>query len=164
MALLQSKEEILEAINADIVSNGKKAITGDILNLIFNSIVELMGTGNSGGGASTEQVYTDFSDGTGLTEEQKVANAAIYAKAKAAYEQGSAMPLIIIDATLLYSDLSGTTNLKFTLLANTVAYFDPNDPTFSSDGTVGLMVAVSMGDISITCQILEDGSCVAQTS
>ena len=40
MALLQSKEEILEAINADIVSNGKKAITGDILNLIFNSIVD----------------------------------------------------------------------------------------------------------------------------
>ena len=50
MALLQSKEEILEAINADIVSNGKKGITGDILNLIFNSIVALMGTGSGGGG------------------------------------------------------------------------------------------------------------------
>lgn len=50
MALLQSKEEILEAINADIVSNGQKAITGDILNLIFNSIVELMGTGGGGNG------------------------------------------------------------------------------------------------------------------
>lgn len=50
MALLQSKEEILEAINADIVSNGKKGITGDILNLIFNSLVELIGKGSGGGG------------------------------------------------------------------------------------------------------------------
>lgn len=162
MALLQSKEEILEAINADIVSNGKKAITGDILNLIFNSIVELMGTGNSGGGASTEQVYTDFSDGTGLTEDQKAINAATYAKVKAAYEQGSAMPLIIIDATLLYSGLIGTTNLKLILLANTLAYFDPSDPTLASEGTVGLMVRVSMEGSSIICRIQEDGSCVAE--
>ena len=50
MVLLQSKEEILEAINADIVSNGKKGITGDILNLIFNSLVELIGKGSGGGG------------------------------------------------------------------------------------------------------------------
>lgn len=164
MALLQSKEEILEAINADIVSNGKKAITADILNLIFNSIVELMGTGNSGGGASTEQVYTDFSDGTGLTEAQKVANAAIYAKAKAAYEQGSAIPLITIDATLLYSQILGTTNLKFNLLANHVAYLDPNDPTLASGGSVGFMVGVSVEGSNIACIIQEDGSCVANMS
>lgn len=164
MALLQSKEEILEAINADIVSNGKKAITGDILNLIFNSIVELMGTGNSGGGASTEQVYTDFSDGTGLTEDQKAINAATYAKVKAAYEQGSAMPTINIDATLMYSQILGTTNMKFNLLASQVAYFDPNDPTFAGQGMVGLMVGVAMEGISIVCIIQEDGSCVAQTS
>ena len=164
MALLQSKEEILEAINADIVSNGKKAITGDILNLIFNSIVELMGTGNSGGGASTEQVYTDFSDGTGLTEDQKAANAATYAKAKAAYEQGSAMPIITMDATLLYSELLGTTNLKFVILANQVAYLDPNDPTLADGGAVGLMVAFMWMESSITCLILEDGSCVTEAS
>lgn len=50
MALLESKAALLEAINADIVSNGKKGITGDTLNLILNSIVELMGTGSGGGG------------------------------------------------------------------------------------------------------------------
>lgn len=164
MALLQSKEEILEAINADIVSNGKKAITGDILNLIFNSIVELMGTGNSGGGASTEQVYTDFSDGTGLTEDQKAINAATYAKAKAAYEQGSTMPIINVDATLLYSNMLGTNNLKFNLLSNTLAYFDPNDPTLAGQGMVGLMVAVAIEGSNIAVLIQEDGSCVADMS
>ena len=123
-----------------------------------------MGTGNSGGGASTEQVYTDFSDGTGLTEEQKVANAAVYAKAKAAYEQGSAIPLITIDMTLLYSGIMETTNLKYIVLANHVAYLDPNDPTLASNGTVGLMVGVSVEWSTITCIIQEDGSCVANMS
>lgn len=50
MALLESKKALIEAINADIVNNGKKGITGDTLNLILNSIVELMGTGSGGGG------------------------------------------------------------------------------------------------------------------
>ena len=69
MALLESKEALIEAINADIVNNGKKGITGDTLNLILNSIVELMGTGSGGGGnvynipmgmlmASEESPYT----------------------------------------------------------------------------------------------------------
>lgn len=160
-----SKTELLEMIESTITANGAKEITGASLNAALTAIVEAMGTGNSGGGASTEQVYTDFSDGTGLTEEQKVANAAVYAKAKAAYEQGSAMPLIItIDATLLYSGILETTNLKLTLLANSLAYFDPNDPTLASNGPVGLMVGVSMEGSSITCLIQEDGSCVATMS
>lgn len=50
MVLLESKEALIEAINADIVNNGKKGITGDTLNLILNSIVGLMGTGSGGGG------------------------------------------------------------------------------------------------------------------
>lgn len=50
MALLESKAALIEAINADIVNNGKKGITGDTLNLILNSIVELMETGSGGGG------------------------------------------------------------------------------------------------------------------
>lgn len=159
-----SKTELLEMIESTITANGAKEITGASLNAALTAIVEAMGTGNSGGGASTEQVYTDFSDGTGLTEEQKVANAAVYAKAKAAYEQGSAIPLITIDMTLLYSGILETTNLKYIVLANQVAYLDPNDPTLASNGTVGLMVGVSVEESSITCIIQEDGSCVAQTS
>lgn len=159
-----SKTELLEMIESTITANGAKEITGASLNAALTAIVEAMGTGNSGGGASTEQVYTDFSDGTGLTEEQKVANAAVYAKAKAAYEQGSAIPLITIDMTLLYSGILETTNLKYIVLANQVAYLDPNDPTLASNGTVGLMVGVSVEGSSITCIIQEDGSCVAQTS
>lgn len=159
-----SKTELLEMIESTITANGAKEITGASLNAALTAIVEAMGTGNSGGGASTEQVYTDFSDGTGLTEEQKVANAAVYAKAKAAYEQGSAIPLITIDMTLLYSEILETTNLKYIVLANQVAYHDPNDPTLASNGTVGLMVGVSVEGSSITCIIQEDGSCVAHTS
>lgn len=159
-----SKTELLEMIESTITANGAKEITGASLNAALTAIVEAMGTGNSGGGASTEQVYTDFSDGTGLTEDQKVANAAIYAKAKAAYEQGSAIPLITIDATLLYSQLLGTTNLKFNLLANQVAYLDPNDPTLASNASVGLLVGVSVEGSNIACIIQEDGSCVANMS
>lgn len=159
-----SKTELLEMIESTITANGAKEITGASLNAALTAIVEAMGTGNSGGGASTEQVYTDFSDGTGLTEEQKAANAAVYAKAKAAYEQGSAIPLITIDMTLLYSGILETTNLKYIILANLVAYLDPNDPTLASDGTVGLMVGLMWMESSITCIIQEDGSCVAQTS
>lgn len=71
MALLESKEALIEAINADIVSNGQKAITGDTLNLILNSIVELMGTGSGGGNvyklptelmSATEDAPYDFGD------------------------------------------------------------------------------------------------------
>ena len=113
-----SKTELLEMIESTITANGAKEITGASLNAALTAIVEAMGTGNSGGGASTEQVYTDFSDGTGLTEDQKAINAATYTKVKAAYEQGSAIPLITMDATFLYSQLIGTTNLKFNLLAN----------------------------------------------
>jgi len=159
-----SKTELLEMIESTITANGAKEITGASLNAALTAIVEAMGTGNSGGGASTEPVYTDFSDGTGLTEDQKAANAATYAKAKAAYEQGSAMSIITMDATLLYSELLGTTNLKFVILANQVAYLDPNDPTLADGGAVGLMVAFMWMESSITCIIQEDGSCVAQMS
>lgn len=159
-----SKTELLEMIESTITANGAKEITGASLNAALTAIVEAMGTGNSGGGASTEQVYTDFSDGTGLTEDQKAINAATYAKVKAAYEQGSAMPTINIDATLMYSQILGTTNMKFNLLANQVAYLDPNDPTLAGQGVVGLMVGVAMEGSSIACTIQEDGSCVAQTS
>lgn len=159
-----SETELLEMIESTITANGAKEITGASLNAALTAIVEAMGTGNSGGGASTEQIYTDFSDGTGLTEDQKAINAATYAKAKAAYEQGSAMPIINIDATLLYSGLMGTTNMKFNLLANNSAYFDPSDPTLASEGIVGLMVGFMAGGSSVTCIIQEDGSCVAQTS
>lgn len=70
MALLESKDALIEAINADIVSNGQKAITGDILNLIFNSIVGLMGTGSGGNVyklpvelmSATEDAPYDFGD------------------------------------------------------------------------------------------------------
>lgn len=159
-----STTELLEMIESTITANGAKEITGASLNAALTAIVEAMGTGNSGGGASTEQVYTDFSDGTGLTEAQKVANAAIYAKAKAAYEQGSAIPLITIDMTLPYSGILETTNLKYIVLANQVAYLDPNDPTLASNGSVGLMVGVSVEGSNIACIIQEDGSCVANMS
>ena len=161
MALLQSKEEILEAINADIVSNGNKAITGDILNLIFNSIVELMGTGSGGGGgASAEQIYTDFSDGTNLTPEQKAINAQTYAKAKSAFENGSPLPLITVDVSSMFAE--GLGSGKAELLASLTAFFDPNDAANIAANSVGLNVSLYMGGMNLTLVVGEDGSCITE--
>lgn len=156
MTLLQSKEEILAAINADIVSNGNKAITGDILNLIFNSIVELMGTG--GGGASAEQIYSDFNDGTNLTDEQKAINAQTYDKAKSAFENGSPLPLITVDVGAVLA----IGPCKAEILASLTAFFDPNDAANIEANSVGLNIAMSVQGMEVALVVSEDGSCITQ--
>lgn len=49
--MAMSKQEILEAINSTIVTNGQKGITAESLNLILNEMVESSGEGGSGEGA-----------------------------------------------------------------------------------------------------------------
>lgn len=152
MALLESKEALIEAINADIVSNGQKAITGDILNLIFNSIVQLMGTGN-GGGASAEEIYSDFSDGSSLTDGMKAKNAAVYAKAKAAYEGGTPLPLCMVDLSVL----AGSGSAKVIVLASMVGFgvMNEGDP-------VVLALQIEFMGTAIACEVSEDGNCITQ--
>ena len=152
MALLESKEALIEAINADIVSNGQKAITGDILNLIFNSIVQLMGTG-SGGGASAEEIYSDFSDGSSLTDDMKAKNAAVYAKAKAAYEGGTPLPLCMVDL----SALAGGGSAKVIVLASMVGFGVMNE----GDPVVLALQMAFMGT-SLAFEVSENGGCITQ--
>lgn len=152
MALLESKEALIDAINADIVSNGQKAITGDILNLIFNSIVQLMGTG-SGGGASAEEIYSDFSDGSSLTDDMKAKNAAVYAKAKAAYEGGTALPVCMVDV----SSLNQGGSAKLIVLASVMGF-----GVMSEGEPVVLALQIGFMGTSIACEVSEDGNCITQ--
>lgn len=153
MELLKSKEELLEAINADIVSNGQKAITGDILNLILNSIVELMGTGS--GGASAEEIYSDFSDGSSLTDDVKAKNAAVYAKAKAACEGGTALPVCMVDVSYLNQGGSA----KMIVLASTIGFGAMNEGE-----PIVLTLQVEFMGISVAFEVSENGNCITQIS
>ena len=58
--MAMSKQEILEAINSTIVTNGQKGITAESLNLILNEMVESSGEGSSGSGALRILMPADF--------------------------------------------------------------------------------------------------------
>lgn len=84
-------EEIREMVNATINENGLKQITGKTLNLALTetlaAIEEFLA--NNAGGGGLETVYIPEET---LTPEQQAANAAVFAKAKAAYEAGQPLP------------------------------------------------------------------------
>lgn len=58
--MAMSKQEILDAINSTIVTNGQKGITAESLNLILNEMVESSGEGGSGSGALRILMPADF--------------------------------------------------------------------------------------------------------
>ena len=149
-----TKEEILEMIDATITTNGMKEITGASLNAALTAIVEAMGTG-SGGGASAEEIYSDFSDGSSLTDDMKAKNAAVYAKAKAAFEGGTALPLCMIDVSLL----AGASTAKVVLLSLMAGFgvMNEGDP---------VVLALQMGFMGATimCEVSEDGICTTTIS
>jgi hypothetical protein len=159
---IKTWEEYYEMLDANINSNGIKAISGDILNLVFRATADFLKAnagGGSGASASAAQIYTDFNDGSELTEDQKAANAATYAQAKAAYENGTAIPIITVDMSLLYADMVGSNAVKIVVQPFMVGFLDPNDPTVAESGMAGLMAEVSMGSSSISLLVTEDGNC-----
>lgn len=58
--MAMSKQELLEAINSTVVTNGQKGITAESLNLILNEMVESSGEGGSGSGALRILMPADF--------------------------------------------------------------------------------------------------------
>lgn len=148
-----TKEEILEMIDATITTNGMKEITGASLNAALTAIVEAMGTG-SGGGASAEEIYSDFSDGSSLTDDMKAKNAAVYAKAKAAYEGGTALPLCMVDVSLISQGDGGE---KITVLASMIGFGAMNE----GDPVVLALQMAFMG-ISLAFEVSENGNCITQ--
>lgn len=160
-----TKEELKEMIDSTINENGRREITGQSLNLALNAIVEAMG---EGGGAGAETVYgpdgLDEANGVYLlTEEHKTANAAVYAKCKAATEAKKALPALWFDVTGLY--MLEFTNQGIEADGTSVAmslaafFIGEESPLIAMAGASGLCVfpAVEMVE-SGAFLISEDGS------
>lgn len=154
--MAMSKDELLEMVENTITTNGAKEITGASLNAALTSIIEAMGTG---GGASVELVYADL-EGTGeaLTADQRAANAAVYAKAAAAAESGTAMPLLSLDMSEMMTIVNGypcTCNINATM----VSFISPEDAEEIDLAGLALTCTMVMGSTtaSITAVIDETG-------
>lgn len=102
-----TKAELVEMINSTITTNNKKEITAESLNLALNAIVEAMGTSTgSSGGANAELVKIN-PDGE-PSDAMKEHNAMIYAKCKDAVDSGAPLPILQIDMSDFYSEMSGS--------------------------------------------------------
>lgn len=101
-----TKEEILEAINSTIVTNGQKGITAESLN---NILVELANSGGSGAGGVTFYVGNVDSSVNPPTatqsETQKLHNAEMFQVIKNAEQ----FPPVMIDVSDCYSANMGMT-------------------------------------------------------
>lgn len=154
--MAMSKDELLEMVENTITTNGAKEITGASLNAALTSIIEAMGTG---GGASVELVYADLA-GTGeaLTADQRAANAAAYAKAAAAADSGTAMPLFALDMSEMMTASNGypcACNLNATM----VTFVSPEDAEESDIAGLTLLCTMTMlgATVGITAIIDETG-------
>lgn len=149
-----SKAELLEMVENTITTNGAKEITGASLNAALTAIIEAMGTGGgSGGGASVELVYADLA-GTGeaLTTDQRAANAAAYAKAAAAAESGTAMPLLSLDMSEMMTTVNGypcTCNINATM----VSFVSPE-----------VAEAAELAGLALTCTMMMDSTTASITA
>lgn len=146
--MAMSKGELLEMVENTITSNGAKEITGASLNAALTAIIEAMGAG--GGGASAEEIISDFG-GTPLTDEQKAKNAAAYNKAKAAYETGTPLPLFMVELAVV----SEGTGDKIVLLASGVGF---GKLIMDSDIMV-LQLIMNYVGTELVCTVTEDGTC-----
>ena len=93
-----NKEEIIEAINSTIVTNGQKGITAESL---ANILIEMASATPEGGGNGSLVVYIPitadmFGVDVPLTSEQQAHNAEVYAKC---------LPSVVDTSTLWYGHL-----------------------------------------------------------
>lgn len=147
-------EEIREMVNATINENGLKQITGKTLNLAFTetlaAIEEFLA--NNAGGGGLETVYLESEET--ITQEQQAANAAVFAKAKAAYEAGQPLP-----GVQLYfpSDMVGGPGSVGCALSVATSYVAP-DTEAAEGGSVGLVINVTIRSSTLTVLVNEDGT------
>lgn len=154
--MAMSKDKLLEMVENTITTNGAKEITGASLNAALTSIIEAMGTG---GGASVELVYADMA-GTGeaLTADQRAANAAAYAKAAAAAESGTAMPIFALDMSEMMTASNGYP-CSVQMPSTMTVFINPADAAGSSEVGLNLMCTLAIMDqlVSIAANIDETG-------
>lgn len=157
--MAMSKGELLEMVENTITTNGAKEITGASLNAALTAIIEAMGTGEGGGGASVELVYADLA-GTGeaLTADQRAANAAAYAKAAAAAESGTAMPIFALDLSELMTASNGYP-CSVQMPSTMTVFVNPADAAGSSEVGLNLICTLAIMDqlVSIAANIDETG-------
>lgn len=144
--------EIKDMINSTISENGERGITGQALNLALNAIADALA--NAGGGLET--VYISESEET-ITQEQQAANAAVFAKAKAAYEAGQ--PLPGVQLYMPSAMVAGSGSVGCTLSVAT-AYIAPDTEAAELNG-YGLMIRIVMGSDDLVIMVNEDGTLTA---
>lgn len=144
-------EEIREMVNATINENGLKQITGKTLNLALTetlaAIEEFLA--NNAGGGGLETVYIPEET---LTPEQQAANAAVFAKAKAAYEAGQPLPGVQVCMPPIAT--GGTGAVGYTLSMATL-YVAPDTEAETDIGAAGLMLH---NGSSLDLLVNEDGT------
>lgn len=112
-----TKNELIEAINSTIVTNGQKGITAESLANILTEIVNASGEGSGGGGVTFFLGAIDATDTSNvivtLTDEQKAHNAATFEQVK------NASPAITasLDVTEFYSE-----SMHMSVKASTLAF------------------------------------------
>lgn len=122
-----TKQEILDAINATIVTNGQKGITAESLANILTEIVNAAGEGGSGvGGEYIDMTMANPEDleSDELTPEAKAHNAEVYAKLVQALRNNTGTPYISVHTgdgynmsinSVMLEELESTTNIVMTL-------------------------------------------------
>lgn len=149
-----NKEEIIEAINSTIVTNGQKGITAESL---ANILIEMASATPEGGGNGSLVVYIPLTADTSgvdvpLTSEQQSHNAEVYAKCLECFNNDVSLPSILLDLSSGYEVLMGA-KVKVTEV--------PMMSIFTAEGiegVVGLAVDCSMGMVIFA----EDGSVTIQ--
>lgn len=86
-------EEIKDLIDNTINENGAKAITGQVLNLALNEIVNAVAEAATTGGSAAKTLYVG-SDSSPLTEEQIASNVALYNEISTALSNGEILPQV----------------------------------------------------------------------
>ncbi len=91
---MKTIDELKEMVNSTITTNGTKQIAGADLR---NALLEIIGTACAGG-ATRSRMYMPpsmlYDELPGLTDEQQVENAELYAAIKDAYDNGGAYPMV----------------------------------------------------------------------
>ena len=149
-----NKEEIIEAINSTIVTNGQKGITAESL---ANILIEMASATPEGSGNGSLVVYIPFTaDRFGadvpLTSEQQSHNAEVYAKCLECFNNDVSLPSILLDLSSGYEVLMGA-KVKITEVPKMSLF-----TTEGIEGVVGLAVDCSMGMVIFA----EDGSVTIQ--
>jgi hypothetical protein len=149
-----NKEEIIEAINSTIVTNGQKGITAESL---ANILIEMASATPEGGGNGSLAVYIPLTADTfgvdvPLTSEQQSHNAEVYAKCLECFNNDVTLPSILFDLSSSYEVMMGK-KVKYNEVPSMTIFVSEE-----FEGIVGLAGECVLGMVVVA----EDGSVTIQ--